>query len=221
METTKVVYLLDSSGSMASYKRSVMNALDEYFAGLSEDGQAYEVSLYQFSNRWRPRVKTVCTSVPVKAVPKAESFFDPNGGTPLFQSIIDVCNMHKYEKDILFVIQTDGMETEHRIHIFVVRDAIANFKTELNWQFLYLGANQDAEQVGEQLGIGSGNSLTYDANDSEMMAQELRQVTTNHAKSGGAQRNDTFAPAKKKRTVNWVEADHPRGVGGKFIKKSP
>src|SRR4029079_17455253 len=42
-----------------------------------------------------------------------------------------------------------------------VKQLIELQTTDYQWQFLYLGADQDAVEVGMSMGVGAGNSATY------------------------------------------------------------
>ena len=59
---------------------------------------------------------------------------------------------------------------------------LINAKTEMGWTFVYLGANQDAWQVGRSIGVPVSGSMTYDANSLEIptMLRKMSQATTRH-----------------------------------------
>ena len=62
------------------------------------------------------------------------------------------------------VIITDGQENSSREftqeQVFTLT---RQYTQEHDWQFVYLGANQDAIQVAAQMGIDAGAAMTYQA----------------------------------------------------------
>lgn len=69
---------------------------------------------------------------------------------------------------VIFVILTDGQENTSREMTLEQINQMITRQTEVyNWDFVFIGANQDAIQTGSQLGIGAGNSLSYNATGEE------------------------------------------------------
>ena len=67
---------------------------------------------------------------------------------------------------VIFVILTDGEERHSRAYTLTEVHSIIKHQTEAyNWQFMFLGANQDAIQTGASFGIASGSSLNFAATD--------------------------------------------------------
>ena len=59
---------------------------------------------------------------------------------------------------------TDGLENaSSEWTLQAVRDLIAGQETVYSWDFVFLGANMDAVEVGSRMGFAPGSSLTYDA----------------------------------------------------------
>ncbi len=62
----------------------------------------------------------------------------------------------------MFIILTDGQENSSkdwkREAIF---DLIASKREKDGWEFVFLGADQDAYESGAQIGVPPGNSLSY------------------------------------------------------------
>lgn len=68
--------------------------------------------------------------------------------------------------NVLVAIMTDGLENASQAWTRErVRVAIERQQNEYNWQFLYMGANQDAILTGAEMGIPSHSSITYAATD--------------------------------------------------------
>jgi len=68
---------------------------------------------------------------------------------------------------VIFLIITDGYENASEEY---TRPQIAKLVKEQekgNWEFMFLGANQDAIFTGQSLGMKRGSSLTYDTTHTE------------------------------------------------------
>lgn len=66
---------------------------------------------------------------------------------------------------VVFVVATDGLEnSSHEYTKARVREMIKHQQDVYKWEFLFLGANQDAFTEGASLGVKGGNSMTYAAN---------------------------------------------------------
>lgn len=93
------------------------------------------------------------------------------GGTPLidafYKTITDcsgfISRLPEDEKPgrIIIVSITDGEENSSQKHTRSELKKLTQEKTALNWQFIYLGANQDAFSESEGYGIARGQSLNY------------------------------------------------------------
>jgi len=127
------------------------------------EGKAY-ITLVQFDDRYEINYK----SIPVT---EAENLilgenFKPRGRTALLDAIGKTIEELKTDRDVVFVIITDGEENASREY---KREAIMKMietTTEEGWNFLFLAANQDAIKTGGSIGIKGGNSITYASTDS-------------------------------------------------------
>jgi hypothetical protein len=79
---------------------------------------------------------------------------------------------------VLFVIITDGEENaSHRSTRQDVFDRITRQRQTYSWQFLYLGANQDAIGEAASFGIGAGQAINYVASE-QGMRNVMRSATS-------------------------------------------
>ena len=77
---------------------------------------------------------------------------------------------------------TDGYENASREWtIEAVRQLISQQETVYGWDFVFMGANMDAVNVGAGLGFAPGKSLTYDA-DGDGVAGAWDAVSTYSAR---------------------------------------
>jgi hypothetical protein len=100
--------------------------------------------------------------------------FVPHGGTPLLDSIgwaIDdtgerLSSLPESERPskVLFVIITDGEENASQVFNYTeIQEKIKHQTEAYSWDFMYLGANQDAIAEGSKMGISGASSLSYAA----------------------------------------------------------
>ena len=75
---------------------------------------------------------------------------------------------HEYVKStpeagvVIVGIMTDGHEnSSHELTHAQVKALIERQTSEYAWQFLYMGADQDAIEVGRNIGIKADHSVTY------------------------------------------------------------
>jgi hypothetical protein len=80
---------------------------------------------------------------------------------------------------VIFVILTDGLENASKEFTHKkVMEMIKHQEEKYNWKFIYLGANQDAVQVGAAMGFAAGNSMSFTAN-SLGVSSSYQSVSTN------------------------------------------
>jgi len=111
----------------------------------------------------------------------------PRGGTALHDAMalsIDYVGkrLNELSEDdkpasVQFVIVTDGYENSSRQ--FTAKDVAARIsrqRDKYNWDFLFVGANQDAVLTARDFGIPASSSLTYTAS-SAGVENSLRSVS--------------------------------------------
>lgn len=65
---------------------------------------------------------------------------------------------------VLTIIVTDGDENSSRLHTLSdVKELITQQQDVYGWEFLFLGANQDAMETGASFGLSKGSTMTYAA----------------------------------------------------------
>jgi hypothetical protein len=161
---TEIVVVLDRSGSMGSISKSTVDGFNTFLnEQQNAEGEAF-MTLVQFDDRYEIDYK----SVPVKDVnPLIDGeTFKPRGMTALLDAIGKTVNELETDRDVVFVIITDGGENSSREY---KKDAVMNMiktlEDEKGWYFLFLGANQDAIAAGGGMGISGNKSFTFNATD--------------------------------------------------------
>ena len=71
---------------------------------------------------------------------------------------------HARPETVQVIVVTDGHENaSQEYRASEVRKLVTRQKEEFNWDFVFLGANQDAVLSGESLGFDRGSSMTFAA----------------------------------------------------------
>jgi len=164
-DVTEIVAVFDKSGSMGKIKSDVIGGFNEFLKGQQElEGEA-NLTLVLFDTNYKIAYK----GVPIRDVqPLNEDTYVPGGWTALLDAVgISIhetkerLSSELVEPKVIFLIMTDGEENKSREYqrsqIF---DSITE-QTEKGWEFIFLGANQDAIQEGGHLGITADKAYTY------------------------------------------------------------
>lgn len=168
-EFTDVTLLLDRSGSMRSIKESMESALQEFVSG-HQQVPSTRFTLVRFDSQNDQDV--VYQNAPISSVEAVK--ISPRGDTPLldaFCKTIDntgarLARMSESTRpdQVLFIVVTDGEENCSRTYRRQdVRDRVTRQANDYRWQFVYLGANQDAFHEASTFGIAPQWSLHYAA----------------------------------------------------------
>lgn len=186
-----IVVVLDRSGSMAATREAAISAFNEYLQTINQKYPDVGMTLVQFNEQ----METLFSNRPAKDCPPLtfESYL-PSGMTALhdtvFKTIRDVQGRVPSGQKVLFCVLTDGYENSSREHsLESVKAAIQEREATGNWTFTYLGANQDAWEVGRAMGIPTGNVANFAATASGTRAagQAMGQSTVAYLGGGGGQ----------------------------------
>ena len=182
-DLTHLYFLLDRSGSMQSIKTDTEGG---FAAVVDEQRKApgeCRVTLAQFDNVY----DVVYSDRPIADVPALD--LQPRGSTALLdamgRTITDAGNrlaaMPEAERPgtVIVAVMTDGMENASQEWTHPAIKALVEQQTrQYGWQFLYMGADQDAIEVGVGLGVAAANSVTYSRGKArEAMAASASKVS--------------------------------------------
>jgi len=178
--STLIAFLLDETGSMMPVRDATISGFNEYVQTVQRTYPDALLTLMLFSTE---RYSGPYRMTPLRYVaPLTTQNYQPSGGTPLYDCIAQLidgtekaaANMRPAPV-VLFVIMTDGEENSsrdyNREHIF----ARIQQKEDEGWTFVYLGANQDAWEVGASIGVQASRAMTFDADDQGV--QEVLRVS--------------------------------------------
>jgi hypothetical protein len=170
---TDITIILDRSGSMESVKQDTIGGFNSFLSEQQKvEGEA-SLSLVQFDDQY----EVVYEDKNINSADRlTERTFQPRGSTALFDAIGRTVNAvgrrlaalpEKERPDkVLFVIMTDGFENASReFNAAKISEMINHQRNVYKWEFMFIGANQDAVLSAQEIGIPAAASLTYAANE--------------------------------------------------------
>lgn len=167
---TEIAYILDRSGSMNSLTETAISSFNEFLK--EQKGESGEVifSLVLFDNEYLLHAD----AVPIREVVELDtSTYVPRAMTALLDAIgrtVDDIGKRldgMKEKDrpgkVIVAIFTDGQEnasTDYTLQDIAKR--IKHQQEKYQWEFLFLGANQDAIATAGRMNIHAHNSSSFE-----------------------------------------------------------
>lgn len=169
---TDITLVLDRSGSMsiiqAATQTGVRNFIKDQQDNAKEFGLKTAITYVQFDDQY----EVVVNGVDIQSFEPPELF--PRGWTALYDAIgktihhtgarlRDLQSRLRPGK-VLFVIVTDGEENASKEFKFeAIQKMITHQRDVYSWEFLFLGANLDAQKLGTSFGIARGSTMSYSA----------------------------------------------------------
>jgi uncharacterized protein YegL len=181
---TRIVILLDRSGSMTSVQEATVAGFNEFIRQQQQVEGETEVLLVQFDDQYE-----IVFDLPLVEVPLLDrDSFIPRGSTALYDAQGRTITMlgrqlasladDRRARKIIVVTLTDGQENASRVYeLKQVAEMVKNHHENLGWEFIFLGANQDAVAVGASMNIPLRSSMTYTAT-AAAMASVMRSTST-------------------------------------------
>lgn len=166
---TLIAVVLDRSGSMHRVRDATIEGLNAFITSQQQTPGCADMTLVQFDDQYE--VNYECR--PIEEVsPLTHETYMPRGMTALLDAIgrtIDstgkkLAAMPENERPgkVIFVVQTDGDENcSHEYTRERVFDMIKHQREVYNWEFMFLGANQDAIASATSLGMLPSSGLNY------------------------------------------------------------
>lgn len=163
---THIVVVLDRSGSMESVATDTIGSFNSFLSEQKAEPGKATFALYKFNHN-------VDTSKPKPlsdVEPLSDKTYQPGGNTALLdataRAIVDtgsyLDSMTEADRPgkVIVMILTDGYENASREYSKAkVKEMIEHQQTKYNWQFLFLGANQDAFAEAASIGINCMNAV--------------------------------------------------------------
>lgn len=166
---THLLVILDRSGSMAAIAPAAIDGFNGFLRQhLAEPGDA-RLTLVLFDDQY----DVPCDNIPLaEAVCLDHETYVPRGSTALLDAIVRSIDelgakLASTPEDqrpgtVIVAILTDGEENASRHHTWQdVQNSIRHQSDVYQWQFLFLGANQDAIATAARAGIHAHNTATF------------------------------------------------------------
>lgn len=175
---TDITIVLDRSGSMSSIAADTIGGFNRFLEDQKKAPGTATLTLRQFDT-----IHDVV--IDAKAIHQAKPLtvdtFVPRGMTALLDAIamaVDATGARlerlpesNRPAKVICVIITDGLEnSSHRFTREQVFEKIKHQQDNYQWQFVFLGANQDAIATATHMGIRAANAMTYADNSAGVNA---------------------------------------------------
>ncbi|HYG92185.1 MAG TPA: vWA domain-containing protein [Nocardioides sp.] len=195
-DLTQIYFLLDRSGSMQSIKTDTEGGFAAFVDEQRGTPGECRVTLAQFDNEY----DVVYSSRPLADVPPLD--LQPRGSTALLDAMgrlvtsagdeLAALPEDQRPATVIVAVMTDGHENASREWTHPAIKALVEQQTrQWGWQFMYMGADQDAIEVGTSLGVAAAASVTYGRGKTAdamkvagLKSSRLRAARAAHAAAG-------------------------------------
>lgn len=163
-----LAFTIDRSGSMCSMNPAeICGSLNTVIKDQIATGKEILVWFSTFDDKY----KMVHQNINAKNVTITKDQIEPRGLTALYDAMKntitsvgeDLAAMTDRPGKVIMVILTDGEENASKnTNRSEVMDMVKEQQEKYSWEFMFLGANQDAIGNGAALGIGQNASCNFD-----------------------------------------------------------
>lgn len=193
---TEIVFILDRSGSMASMVESAISGFNRLLREQQQVPGHARFTLVLFDDQY----ELPFHSVPIEEVVELDTTtFVPRGSTALLDAIgrtIDelgkkLSNTPAADRpdQVIIAILTDGEENSSKDYSWEdVAKRIRHQTDKYQWQFLFLGANQDAIATAGRMSIQAANTANFSMNENSYKSSKgalSRKMTAVRRRSQG------------------------------------
>jgi uncharacterized protein YegL len=179
---TVLMLIVDQSGSMSSIKEETQQSMDRLIADQKSMPGRLDIKLVTFSH-----------NVQSQPLVKADNFagvsIEPGGMTALYDAMglgtdalsKELNGLEDKPTNIIVLTVTDGFENaSQEYNSERIQKLIKFYSDSEQWEFMFLGSNQDAILTAKELGMKGGSALTYDASSkgvNESVAAASRYIS--------------------------------------------
>lgn len=161
-----MTFVLDSSGSMSAIRDDTIGGFNTFLEDQRGAEGTATVTLVDFNSS----VDIVYRSMAIEAADKlTKETYSPGGQTALHDAItagiddtadlLAGMDVEERPETVIVVVLTDGKENASETPQEVVRERVEEKREKHDWEFLFIGANQNAALTAEGIGIDTQNSL--------------------------------------------------------------
>lgn len=200
---THLTLILDGSGSMATYVGDVIDSMDAFLTAQDQLDGELTVSINIFDDVTNRYVQHFVDAEHAKSY--VSRFYRARGGTALYDAIggtarevgskIVSLREDLQPEKIIFAILTDGKENRsHNFNSANIKEIVDFYEDTYDWEFLFVGANQNAYETGRRFGIKAGKALSY-ATSQDGIQQAMNAINgavTRYRQNGAPHANQFF-----------------------------
>ena len=212
---TELIFILDRSGSMGGLESDTIGGFNALLTKQQTEPGECRITTVLFDDRY----EVLHDRIDLKAAsPLTDGEYFVRGSTALLDAIGSTINKiggvqkrtapdYRAEK-VLFVITTDGMENASREFSYdKVKAMIERQKSKYGWEFLFLGADIDAVDVADRIGIGRNRAQNFhkDGEGIALNYSVIGKAVASFRTPGGAILDDAWSTE--------IEADYKRRGG--------
>lgn len=216
-DLTELIVVLDESGSMGSVRNDTIGGFNTFLETHQKLPGEAKLTLVKFHTL----TSILYDGVNVKEIkPLDNTTYFPGGGTALFDAVgksIDIVSKRiqnssdeEVPEKVIFLVLTDGEENSSKEYAKdKVFANIENMKKNFNWEFLFIGANQDAWTAGSSIGINQ--NINYNVSDTKKAMKSMAYHTSN-TRSAGSQYEVLYNTAGVGIVSGSAGSDGTRGI---------
>ena len=179
-DATEIAFILDRSGSMGSVTEAAISGFNQFLREQGKTKGIARLTLVLFDDE----ILVPADNLPVSELVELDTTsYVPRGCTALLDAIGKTIKQFRKrikntpKKDrpekVIFAILTDGMENSSTKYSWEKISKMIRKRTKENgWEFLFLGANQDAIATAAKINIGAHNAATFEASDSGVRSSQ-------------------------------------------------
>lgn len=202
---THIAVLLDSSGSMGSCYRDTIDGFNKFLADQKTAAGTATMSMVQFNNQ---TITTVEFANIQSVSPLDHSNYRVGGGTALVDAMVTTIDqvgrrlaaMNESDRPskVIFLTLTDGEENASRQYGNTdLKQRIETQQKQFSWEFVYLGANQDAIAMSKQYGYAATNVMSFAQNPQGIAASYTSASSNLRSLRAGTKADMSFTDADK------------------------
>jgi len=192
-DLTELVFILDRSGSMGGLESDTIGGYNTMIEKQKKEAGEAIITTVLFDDRY----ELLHDRINLRGItPITSKEYFVRGSTALLdaigKTINKIGNVQKHTAEderaekVLFVITTDGLENASREFSYEkIRQMIEHQKIKYGWEFIFLGANIDAIDVAERIGINKDRAANFHADSAgttlnyQVMSETVSKMRAN------------------------------------------
>ena len=164
---TDIIAIIDRSGSMQDMAVEVVGSFTKFVKDQQEEKGTCTLTLVQFDDAYEVNyiAKDINDVPDIKYIPRGMTAMYDAIGKTIISAGERLANMDEAErpKKVIVLIQTDGYENASKEYsASAIKKMITTQEKDYAWEFVFLGANINAKDTADMIGIKRANAMTYD-----------------------------------------------------------